>query len=80
LGEFWSTNWAIVYFGDLFENYRSGPHFGQLFFNGFAFSLTKNDLVNILGAVFTNSSGHHVPERWCIEHSFVISLILMAHV
>jgi hypothetical protein len=31
LGEFSPTYWAIVYFGQLFENYKSSAHFGLFF-------------------------------------------------
>jgi hypothetical protein len=58
LGEF-SPKWAIVYFGQFFENCRSSLHF----FATFCLSrddvliLTKNRLGLIFGDFFTNSTG-----------------------
>jgi hypothetical protein len=58
------AHWAIVYIGQLFENYRVGTKFGATLFHGKSYVLifTKNILPRLLFlAVFTNSSGH--PDR-----------------
>jgi hypothetical protein len=59
------TYWAIVYFAQCFENYRSISNFGATFFHGASYVLirAKNWLGDILGDIFTNSSGHPVGER-----------------
>jgi hypothetical protein len=52
--------WAICYYGQHFEHYRSSPIFEQLFDQkiGYVLYLTKKGLGYILGDFFTNSSDH----------------------
>jgi hypothetical protein len=68
LGEF-SPIWAIVFFGQFFENYRRRINvFGypsynvhmyiEHMYNVYVFILKKTGLGNKFGAFFTNSSGH----------------------
>jgi hypothetical protein len=60
--------WAIVYFGQFSENYRSSPQLRGYFFHDqcYALILTKKILGYILGDFITNSSGHSV----CGDKSF----------
>jgi hypothetical protein len=48
------AHWAIVYLGQLFENYRSSLNFRAVFFHGKSYSLTltQNELGWILGDFF----------------------------
>jgi hypothetical protein len=58
------ANWAILYFGQFFENHTSSPYFGILcstVSSGYASILTKY----VLGNFSTNSSGHPVSDRCC---------------
>jgi hypothetical protein len=70
------VNWANVYFGQFFENYRIIPHFWTTFFTGENYVLisTKNGLGFILGECFTNASGHPDPEP-CLFQSLAVSLL-----
>jgi hypothetical protein len=56
------AQWAIFYFKQILENYKSRPHFCATFFpsTGYELILTENGLGNILGNFFTNSSGRPV--------------------
>jgi hypothetical protein len=51
---------AIVFYGQILENYRSSPHFVATFSTGenCVSILAKNASGNVLGYFFTNSSGH----------------------
>jgi hypothetical protein len=53
--------WAIVYFGQLFENFISSPNFWDIFSTeSNVLILRKSWLGYNLCDIFTNSSGHHV--------------------
>jgi hypothetical protein len=57
--------WATVYFGQCFENYRSGAKMWTTFFHGTSYVLIlgENGLGLILGDFFTNTPGHHATDR-----------------
>jgi hypothetical protein len=52
--------WAIVFFGQFIENYTSGANSWAAFYHSpsYVLILTKNWMGDILGGLFTNSSGH----------------------
>jgi hypothetical protein len=52
------ARWAIVYFGQFFENCRSSPNFRAAIFSGknYALILTYNGLVYILGDFFSSKT------------------------
>jgi hypothetical protein len=54
------AHWVIVYFGHLFENYRTSTNFWGTFSLswGYALILAKNVLGYVLGYFFKNASGH----------------------
>jgi hypothetical protein len=56
------AQWAIVYFGQFFENHKSSPNFCATFpkIIDYMLTLTKLVLGDLLGYFFTNSSGHPV--------------------
>jgi hypothetical protein len=69
LGEFSPMYWAIVYFGQCFENYGSNVNFLPTFLRGIScpFILTNHCLGHILGDFFTNSYGRpacRLPFLW----------------
>jgi hypothetical protein len=54
------VDWAIVYFGQFFEIYRTTPKFWATFFSDTSYLIicTENGFANILDNFLTNSSGH----------------------
>jgi hypothetical protein len=61
--------WAIVYFGQFFENDIISPNFWATLFNGKSYVVifTKNSLGYIFGRFFTSSSGHSALDRFFVQ-------------
>jgi hypothetical protein len=51
-------HWAVVYFGQFFENYKSSPNCWSPFFHSKCDNMYINGLGYILGDFFKNTSGH----------------------
>jgi hypothetical protein len=55
------ARWAIVFFGQIFKNYRKSLNSWPAYFQGKSYvyiNFAKNWLGYILGNIFKNSSGH----------------------
>jgi hypothetical protein len=60
-GQIWLVfaDWAVLFFGQFFENYRRSPNFWSTFFHGRSYELIFTSFTKVdFGQFYQNESGH----------------------